>query len=146
MKKITLTFFLLLFAIGFSQNAPITFETGGQGASWTFTNFDNGPTPSVGFEKVLNPFKMGSNTSETVGKFTALSGNDLGGKGAGCQSQHGVDLGTFKLSYSNCTIKIMVYKTVISDVGIKFAEADGGSNGELIVKNTKVARRGVRGL
>jgi hypothetical protein len=137
MKKFTLLIFLIFCVTGFSQNAPITFETGGQGASWTFSNFDNGPSPTVGFEKVINPFKTGINTSETVGKYTALSGADLGGKGAGCQSKHGVDLGTFKLSYSNCTIKIMVYKTVISDVGIKFAEADGGSNGELIVKNTK---------
>lgn len=138
MKKFTSLIFLMFFALGFSQNNPVTFETGGQGASWTFSNFDNGPSPSVGFEKVLNPFKTGGNISETVGKYTALSGNDLGGKGAGCQSKHGVDLGTFKLSYSNCTIKIMVYKTVISDVGIKFAEADGGSNGELIVTNTKI--------
>jgi hypothetical protein len=30
MKKKLLFNFLLLFAIGFSQNAPITFETGGQ--------------------------------------------------------------------------------------------------------------------
>ena len=138
MKKITSLILLMLCAISYSQNAPVTFETGGQGASWTFTNFDNGPSPTVGFEKVVNPFKTGINTSETVGKYTALSGADLGGKGAGCQSKHGVDLGTFKLSYSNCTIKIMVYKSVISDVGIKFAEADGGSNGELLVKNTKI--------
>ncbi|MGL2993073.1 T9SS type A sorting domain-containing protein [Flavobacterium sp. TSSA_36] len=138
MKKFTSLIFLMFFALGFSQNNPVTFETGGQGANWTFSNFDNGPSPTIGFEKVQNPFKTGVNTSETVGKFTALAGKDLGGSGAGCQSKHGVDLGTFKLSYANSTLKIMVYKTVKSPVGIKFAEADGGSNGELTVTNTKI--------
>ncbi|RDI52426.1 hypothetical protein DFR66_1103, partial [Flavobacterium glaciei] len=138
MKKITSLIIILLSALSYSQNAPITFEVGQNGANWTFTNFDNGPSATVGFEKVSNPFKTVGNPSETVGKFTALSGSDLGGSGAGCQSKHGVDLGTFKLSYANSTVKIMVYKTVKSPVGIKFAEADGGSNGELTVTNTKI--------
>jgi hypothetical protein len=29
-------FFLLLFAIGFSQNAPISFESGENGSTWSF--------------------------------------------------------------------------------------------------------------
>ncbi|MBW4360052.1 hypothetical protein KZH69_06100, partial [Flavobacterium sp. NAS39] len=138
MKKFTSLIFFLLFALSYSQNAPITFETGQHGENWTFSNFGNGASP-LGYEKVVNPSKTGINTSETVGKFTALSTTADGAAAwAGCESKHGTDLGTFKLNYSNCTIKIMVYKSVISDVGIKFSVADGGSTGELKVQNTKI--------
>ena len=47
-------------------------------------------------------------------------------------------MGTFKLDATNCIVKIMVYKTVKSDVGIKFAKSDGWSMGELKVANTVV--------
>ncbi|WP_281240217.1 putative Ig domain-containing protein [Flavobacterium praedii] len=138
MKKITLLIFLMLYALGFSQNAPITFESGGYGSGWTFANFGNGTGPE-GYEKVANPSVSGINTSATVGKFTALSTTTAGAAAwAGCESKHAADLGTFKLNYSNCTIKIMVYKSVISDVGIKFSVADGGSTGEIKVANTKI--------
>ena len=116
----------------FSQNAPIDFETGGQGASWSWSSFEN--VANAPLEIVNNPSATGKNTSAKVGKFTCLIG---GQPWAGFESKHGADIGKFTLSASNAIVKIMVYKSVISDIGIKFATASGGSDGELKVANTK---------
>jgi hypothetical protein len=134
MKKIiTLSLSLLVSSLGFSQNAPINFETGGQGASWTWTTFENTTNPAL--EIVNNPSSVAPNTSAKVAKFTALQ---TGQPWAGCESQKTTDLGTFTLTASNAVVKMMVYKTVISDVGIKFIRTDNGSTGEIKVANTKV--------
>jgi len=114
-----------------AQNSPIDFETGGYGATWTWTVFENGGNPSL--EIVTNPNTGGINSSATVAKFTALQ---AGQPWAGCESQHGSDIGTFSLDASNSTLKIMVYKTVISDVGLKFVIPTSGSLGEIKVANT----------
>jgi hypothetical protein len=115
----------------FAQNSPIDFETGGYGAAWTWTVFENGDNPSL--EIVTNPNAGGINSSATVAKFTALQ---AGQPWAGCESQHGSDIGTFSLDATNSTVKIMVYKTVISDVGLKFVIPSSGSLGEIKVANT----------
>ena len=115
----------------FAQNSPIDFETGGYGATWTWTVFENGDNPSL--EIVTNPNTGGINSSATVAKFTALQ---AGQPWAGCESQHGSDIGTFSLDATNSTVKIMVYKTVISDVGLKFVIPSSGSLGEIKVANT----------
>lgn len=133
MKKIfTLSLSILVLSIGFAQNAPVNFESGGQGASWTWTTFENSSNPAV--EIVSNPNASGANTSSKVAKFTALS---AGQPWAGCESAKGADIGTFTLTASNAIVKIMVYKPVISDVGIKFATNSGASSGEIKVANTK---------
>lgn len=131
MKKITLIMFLMMFSFGFSQNAPINFESGGYGGSWTWTSFENGANASL--QIVANPNASGANTSAMVAKLTPLV---TGAPWAGCESSHGSGIGTFTLSASNSTVKIMVYKSVISDVGIKFANSTNGSTGELKVANT----------
>ncbi len=133
MKKITQSIFLLICSIGFSQNAPIDFETGGHGATWGFTMFENASNPAL--EIVNNPFATGGNTSSKVAKFTALQ---AGMPWAGCETLHGAGIGTFNLTSANCVVKMWVYKTVISDVGIKFATASGDSSGEIKVANTLV--------
>jgi len=115
----------------FAQNSPIDFETGGYGAAWTWTVFENGDNPSL--EIVTNPNAGGINSSATVAKFTALQ---AGQPWAGCESLHGSDIGTFSLDATNSTVKIMVYKTVISDVGLKFVIPSSGSLGEIKVANT----------
>ncbi len=133
MKKIiTLGLSLFTFGIGYSQNAPINFEIGGQGANWTWTTFENDSNPVL--EVVNNPSALSPNTSSKVAKFTALQ---AGRPWAGCESLKGSDIGTFTLSASNSIVKIMVYKSVISDVGIKFATDSGASSGEIKVANTK---------
>lgn len=134
MKKIiTLSISLLISSVGFSQNNPINFEVGGQGASWSWNTFENGTNPALTF--VANPDATGANTSSTVAKFTALQ---VGQPWAGCESVTGSGIGTFTLNASNSTVKIMVYKPVISDVGIKFATASGASTGEIKVANTLI--------
>lgn len=112
---------------------PINFETIGFGADWTWSVFENGSNPAL--EIVENPFKSGINTSSNVAKFTALV---EGAAWVGCETKHGEDIGTFKFDASNSTVKIMVYKTVISDVGLKFAEANGDAQLEVKVANTKI--------
>ena len=116
-----------------SQNAPIDFEAGGNGADWTWTVFENDTNPPL--EIVVNPDPSGINTSETVAKFTALQ---LGQPYAGVESMHGSDIGTFDLTASNALVNIMVYKTKISDVGIKYVTPSGGAQMELKVANTVV--------
>jgi len=125
---------LLLMSNLIAQNNPINFEAGGFGANWTWTVFENNTNPPL--EIIPNPDQSGINTSSTVAKFTALqSGNPW----AGCESAHGTtDLGPFILDATNSTIKIMVWKSVISDVGIKLVSATGWSQGELKVSNTLV--------
>ena len=130
MRKILLVI-MIVSGFLFAQNSPIDFETGGYGATWTWTVFENGSNPSL--EIVTNPNTGGINSSATVAKFTALQ---TGQPWAGCESQHGSDIGTFSLDATNSTVKIMVYKTVISDVGLKFVIPSSGSLGEIKVSNT----------
>ncbi len=134
MKKIiTLSISILISSIGFSQTNPIDFETGGNGANWGWTTFENGTNPALEF--VNNPSATGINTSTTVAKFTALQ---AGQPYAGCESANGTSIGTFTLTPANAIVKIMVYKPVVSDVGIKFATGSGASTGEIKVANTLV--------
>ena len=117
----------------FAQNSPIDFETGGYGATWTWTVFENGDNPSL--EIVTNPNTGGINSSATVAKFTALQ---AGQPWAGCESLHGTDIGSFSFDSTNCIIKIMVWKDVISDVGIKFVDATSAAQPEIKVANTLI--------
>jgi len=128
-----LLFTLLTGGIVLGQNNPIDFEPGGFGATWTWTVFENDDNPPL--EIVTNPDPSGINTSATVAKFTArLAGQPY----AGCESQHGSDIGTFTLNSTNSIVKIMVWKTVISDVGIKFALPSGAALPEIKVANTLI--------
>ncbi len=124
---------MVMGSLAFAQNAPIDFESGGNGASWTWSVFENDTNPSL--DIVANPDASGLNTSATVAQFTALQ---AGNPWAGCETQHGADIGTFTLDETNSTVKIMVYKSVISDVGIKFVTGTGASTGEIKVANTLV--------
>lgn len=133
MKKITYTLMFLFVSLGFSQNNPINFESEGYGAAWTWTVFENDTNPPL--EIVANPDSSGINTSTTVSKFTALQ---EGTPFAGVESMHGSDIGTFTLDASNTLIKIMVWKSVISDVGIKFVDAAGAAQEEIKVSNTLI--------
>ena len=135
MKKVTLLLTLFAVSLGYAQIAPIDFETGGNGATWTWTVFENGdlenPTPPL--EIIANPDPSGINTSATVAKFTAQV---VGAPFAGVESQHGSDIGGFTFTADNSIVKIMVWKSVISDVGIKFAENNGEAQPEIKIPNT----------
>jgi hypothetical protein len=110
----------------------IDFETTGFGASWTWAVFENDSNPPLEF--VANPDASGENTSATVAKITALQS---GQPWVGCETKHG-DIGSFTFDASNATVRMMVYKSVISDVGIKFAENNGEAQPEVKVANTKI--------
>tara|TARA_B110000902_G_scaffold28829_1_gene31180 strand:+ start:720 stop:1358 length:639 start_codon:yes stop_codon:yes gene_type:complete len=117
---------------------PIDFESEGNGAEWTWTVFENESNTML--EVIENPYKVGINTSETVAKFTALS---EGMPYAGCETKHGEGIGAFKFNETNSVVKILVYKTSISDVALKFAEYAAPGVGaeaqpEVKVANTKV--------
>ena len=94
MKKI-LSVILIVSGFLFAQNSPIDFETGGYGASWTWTVFENDNNPSL--EIIANPNIGGINSSANVAMFTALQ---TGQPFAGCESIHGADI-----SGSNSLIK-----------------------------------------
>jgi hypothetical protein len=135
-KRLLLVNLMLVSSISFSQNVPIDFEIGGYGADWTWTVFEQNTESPPPLEIVDNPFKSGINTSDKVAKFTALQS---GNRWAGVECDQGTNLGNFTLNSTNNIIKIMVYKTVISPVGIKLAAWGGGwSKGELKVSNTKI--------
>ena len=136
MKSLTTILILLITFIGFSQNAPIDFEDGGQGANWTWNVFENADNPPLEF--VANPDPSGINQSAMVAKFTARDTNAGAAPYAGLESQHGGNIGTFDLTSENALVSIMVYKTKISDVGIKFATPTGGAQTEIKVANTLI--------
>ncbi len=119
---------------------PINFETPGIGANWTWITFENGANTAL--QMVANPDTSGINSSATVGKITVLTNS---APFAGIESIHQLSnpsgapaLGNYVVTASNCTVKIMVYKSVISDVGIKFVNATNGSTGEIKKANTLV--------
>jgi hypothetical protein len=107
---------------------PIDFETPETGGSSTFEVFEADTPP---LEVIANPDMSGANTTATVAKFTApLGGADYAGTKTVLETP-------FTLDASNSTVSIMVWKSVISDVGIKF-ESNFASTGEIKIKNTKI--------
>jgi hypothetical protein len=105
---------MMLFALSvFAQSThTINFETPGVGADWTWIVTENADNPPLEF--IANPVSGGINTSPTVAKFTARA---AGNPWALCFTDGD---GVFTFDASNSTVKIMVYKPVISNVGIKF--------------------------
>jgi hypothetical protein len=140
MKNKLLLLLSLVAASGYSQNAPINFETAGNGATWNWITFENGANAPL--QIVANPNASGINTSSTVAKLTTLI---AGATFAGVESVHQLSVpsgpsafGSYSITASNCTVKIMVYKSVISDVGIKFVNATNGSTGEIKKSNSVI--------
>ena len=59
------------------------------------------------------------------------------------ETKHGVggmgsDLGTITMSAANALIKMKVYKSLMSDVGVKLVREDGGSEGDVRARNTVI--------
>ncbi|MEM6818073.1 MAG: hypothetical protein AAF578_04745, partial [Pseudomonadota bacterium] len=106
----------------------LDFESAAGGTGFNWAVFENADNPPLNF--IANPDMSGINTSATVAEFTA---RQAGQPFAGTNT---TDLPTFTLDASNAIVKVMVWKTVISDVGIKFEDANLGSTGEILVANT----------
>lgn len=117
MKKITLLFLIICVNIGFAQNGPVDFETGGLGETWTWVVTENDANPDL--EIVDNPNTTGINTSAKVAKFTALT------NGNPWALVINDDIGSFTFNESNSLVKLMVRKGVATDVGVKFEGAEG---------------------
>jgi len=134
-KTIFFLFFLFSGTMIAQQNfnIPIDFEPDGFGANWGWTVFENHTNPPL--EIVSNPSPDALNASATVAKFTALQ---QGAPWVGCESTHGTDLGSFSFDEDNSSISIMVWKSVVSDVGLKFVDPSNAALTEIKVSNTVV--------
>ncbi|XMO87931.1 T9SS type A sorting domain-containing protein [Algibacter sp. AS12] len=127
MKKITLLFCLLTVSFGFSQALhTVDFEPAGTGNDWSWTISDVAPS----LQLIANPVSGGINTSATVVEFIAYTTDQ------NWALAFTSDDGQFVFDATNSTVKIMVYKPTISNVGIKF---EGLSSPiELKVANTVI--------
>ncbi|RMH69388.1 MAG: hypothetical protein D6675_12770 [Gemmatimonadetes bacterium] len=94
------------------STVQVDFEAAGLGADWSWTTFENDDNPAL--EVVSNPAPVGLNPSASVAQFTA---RDAGQDWAGCETR---SIGEFTFDETNSTITIQVYKSVISEVRIKF--------------------------
>ena len=90
----------------------IDFEPNGFGADWVWTVHNNNTNPALEF--VPNPNTSGINSTSTVAKFTSLN------FGAAWALTFTDYIGTFTFDQSNKIVTVMVNKSVISDVGVKF--------------------------
>jgi len=127
MKKLLLGLMMLFAFNAFAQSThTIDFEPAGVGAGWDWTVAENADNPPLEF--IANPVSSGINTSATVAKFTARV---TGQPWALCFTD---DDGEFTFDATNSTVTIMVYKTVISDVGFKVEGLSG--NHQIIISNT----------
>jgi hypothetical protein len=118
---------LVISGWGFAQKT-IDYETVGN--TWGWNTFEVSPVWSI----VANPDASGINTSATVGKLVVNTSDQ---PWAGVQCALG-DFGPFTVTAANHIVKVMVYKPVISDVGLKFATASGWAKPEVKVPNTKI--------
>lgn len=108
--------------------ATLDFEPEGIGANWAWEVGQNGTNPAMEF--VANPSVLAPNTSATVAKFTA---EDAGADWALVITE---DVGDFTFDVEHAIVKVMVYKSVLSNVGVKF-EGPGDIQREILVSNTK---------
>ena len=124
---------LFILAIGSSMFAQpthtIDFEPAGVGANWNWIVGENGDNPPLEF--IANPVIGGINTSPTVAKFIA---RQAGNPWALFFTD---DDGQFTFDATNSTVKIMVYKTVISPVHFK-VEGATGTPTEIVGANTVI--------
>lgn len=132
-ETLTIDYNVVVIGGPFAINKTIDFESDGYGANWAWNVFENDDNPAVEF--VNNPDPSGINTSSSVAKIIA---RQAGAPWVGAENVHGEMGITWDLNSSNAVIKIMVYKTVISDVGIKLANPAGGAQIEIKVANTKI--------
>ena len=129
MKKTVL--FLAMFVLCgslFAQYYNADFEDGGTGSEWAWTVGNNADNPELEF--IDNPVSGGINTTPKVAQFTARAG---GQSWALCYTS---DIQDFAFNAENSTVKIMVNKPIISNVGIKFEGSAAPM--EILIPNTMI--------
>jgi hypothetical protein len=113
------TLLLMLPAMLFAQT-DIDFQSissGLPGPNWTWT----ADQTDTSFDAVDNPFATGINTSSKVGELTAAAGS------VAYALAYSDGIGSFTFDANNTTVKIMVYKSRISPIEIKFEDASDAS-------------------
>ncbi|MGJ8693501.1 MAG: putative Ig domain-containing protein [Thalassotalea sp.] len=110
---------------------PYDFEAAGLGSDFTWAVFEN--EDNLPLEFVANPSSSTVNDSAIVAIFTA---KQAGQAWAGTETT-AANTPAFTMDASNSIVKIMVYKSVISDVALKFS-VGAAAQPELKVANTKI--------
>ena len=125
-----IVFTLSISGLLFAQSIhTIGFESAEDGTGWDWTVVENADNPPLEF--IANPDISEPNTSATVAKFTARQN---GMNWALCFTNGD---GEFTFDATNSTVKIMVHKPVISNVGFKpIFDSDGVKNIEITLYNT----------
>ncbi len=109
MKRFLLVSFVLLSTSVFAQPPVIDFETVGN--SWAWTVFSQGTGGSFGI--VANPAPGGLNTSDSCAMLVVSADGD---PWAGVFT---ADFPDMTIDSSNCIVKVLVYKDVISNFDVK---------------------------
>ena len=109
----------------------IDFESSGYGANWVWTTDNNYTDPVL--EIVSNPSTNGLNSSSTVAKFISTTAGDP------WALTYTDNIGSFTFTEANSTVTIMVRKSKLSDVGLKFEGPNPDGSGGVIFKEIKVA-------
>ncbi|MCW8832005.1 MAG: putative Ig domain-containing protein [Colwellia sp.] len=110
---------------------PYDFEAAGLGSDFDWAVFENDDNPALEF--VANPASSAVNDSAIVAKFTA---RQTGQPWAGTETT-AANTPAFTMDATNSIVKIMVYKSVISDVALKFS-VGAAAQPEIKVANTKI--------
>jgi len=110
---------------------PYDFEATGLGSDFVWAVFENDDNPALEF--VANPASSTVNDSATVAMFTARM---AGQPWAGTETT-AANTTPFTMDATNSIVKIMVYKSVISDVALKFS-VGAAAQAEIKVPNTKI--------
>jgi uracil DNA glycosylase len=110
---------------------PYDFEATGLGSDFVWAVFENDDNPALEF--VANPASSTVNDSATVAMFTARM---TGQPWAGTETT-AANTTPFTMDATNSIVKIMVYKSVISDVALKFS-VGAAAQAEIKVPNTKI--------
>ncbi len=138
MKHLLLPFsFFLGIGMALAQNNPIDFEPGGFGADWTWSTFEAPQGASdPDFNVVANPFADEANPSDNVAEIAIEYPSSEPWGQAGCESQHGADLGAFSFTSENSTVTLQFYQVgFASNVALKFATPEGAAFFEQIFTN-----------
>jgi hypothetical protein len=109
---------------------PYDFEAAGLGSDFAWAVFENDDNPALEF--VANPGSSSVNDSATVAMFTARMAGEAW---AGTETT-AANTTAFTMDATNSIVKVMVYKSVISDVAMKFS-VGAAAQPEIKVANTK---------
>jgi len=115
---------------GISYNGVATIDYDSIGQNWTWVLFGNGDNASSLYSVVPNPNPTGINSSANCAKYTV---------NAGAMSWAGLysdNIGSITFTADNCKVKVMVYKSYISNFDLKLE--NGGTNFEMLVPNTLI--------